>query len=171
MAPSLTPTGFACEISLDPIDNNQGIDYDLTGAFLPPVTRITTMLEFDVTPLFADKLDAYLLSNSVANLGDRAGQITWENALEAATDYPLVTDENREEVQDWIKEFGAWDEAEILLWDSQTLSAFIWQSAAADFREHWEDYISDFNETDWASIEIPESQIFIHDGKFLFQAC
>jgi hypothetical protein len=126
-------------------------------------------MEFDVTPLFSDKLDAYLLSNSVANLGDRASQITWDNALEAAKDYPLVNDDNREEVQDWIKEFGAWDEAEISSWDNQTLSAFVWQSAAADFREHWEnDWDTD---GDWELIQVPESSIFINDGKFYFQAC
>jgi hypothetical protein len=135
-------------------------------------------MEFDVTPLFSDKLDAYLLSNSVANLGDRAGQITWENALEAAKDYPLVTDDNREEVQDWIKEFGAWEESHLIQWNNQSLSALVWQFAAADFREHWEDYVSDFEETDfeelheydWDSIQLPESSIFVNDGRFYFQA-
>lgn len=137
------------------------------------------MLEFDVTPLFADKLDAYMLSNSVANLGDNAGQITWDNALEAATEYPLVTDENREEVIYWIKQWGAWSEGDLIQWTNQSLSAMVWQFAASDFREHWEDHVSDYQETDfetleeydWESIQIPESSIFINDGKFYFQAC
>lgn len=137
------------------------------------------MLEFDVTPLFADKLDAYMLSNSVSNLGDNAGQITWANSLEAASDYPLVTDENREEVIGWIRGWGAWEEGDLMQWNNQSLSALVWQFAAADFREHWEDYVSDFHETDsesleeydWESIQIPESSIFINDGKFYFQAC
>jgi hypothetical protein len=136
------------------------------------------MLEFDVTPLFADKLDAYMLSNSVANLGDNAGQITWENALEAATEYPLATDDNRDEVIDWLKDFGAWSEGDLMQWNNQSLSALLWQFAAADFRDHWADYISDFNETDfdsleeydWGSIRIEESSIFPHEGRFYFQA-
>lgn len=137
------------------------------------------MLEFDVTPLFADKLDAYMLSNSVANLGDNAGQITWDNALEAATEYPLVTDANRDEVIAWIKGWGSWTEGDLMQWGSESLSALVWQFAAADFREHWEDYVTDFeeqtdftslNEYDWEWIQIPESNIFINDGKFYFQA-
>lgn len=137
------------------------------------------MLEFDITPLFADKLDAYMLSNSVANLGDNAGRITWDNALEAATEYPLVTDDNRDETIGWLKGWGAWEEGHLMQWNNQSLSALVWQFAADDFREHWEDYISDFNETDfeelneydWDSIQIEESSIFHNDGKFYFQAC
>jgi len=126
-------------------------------------------MEFDVTPLFSDKLDAYLLSNSVANLGDRASQITWDNALEAAKDYPLVNDDNRDETIAWLKGFGAWEESHLIQWNNQSLSALVWQFAAADFREHWEnDWDTD---GDWELIQVPESNIFINDGKFYFQAC
>jgi len=136
------------------------------------------MPEFDVTPLFNDKLDAYTLSNSVANLGDNARRITWENALEAATDFPLVTDDNRDEVIDWLKDFGAWDQGDLLQWDTQSLSALVWQSAAGDFNDNWADYVADYNETDfedfdeydWESILNEESSIFYHDGKFYYQA-
>lgn len=131
------------------------------------------MLEFDVTPLFSDKLDAYMLSNSVANLGDNAGRITWDNALEAATEYPLVTDDNREEVIGWLKEWGAWEEGDLLQWNNQSLGALVWQFAASDFREHWEHHLSDdeLEGYDLSTLEIKESSIFIHDGKFYFQAC
>jgi hypothetical protein len=136
------------------------------------------MLEFDITPLFSDKLDAYMLSNSVANLGDNAGQITWENALEAAAEYPLATDDNRDEVIDWLKGWGAWSEGDLMQWNNQSLSALVWRFAAADFRDHWADYVSDFNETDfdsleeydWESITIEESSIYPHEGRFYFQA-
>lgn len=126
------------------------------------------MLEFDVTPLFANKLDAYMLSNSVANLGDNAGRITWDNALEAATEYPLVTDENRDEVIGWLKGWGAWEEGHLMQWNNQSLSALVWQFAAADYREHWGHHLSD---DDGDTIpEIEESSIFHNDGKFYFQA-
>lgn len=127
------------------------------------------MLEFDITPLFADKLDAYMLSNSQNNLGDNVGKITWDNALEAATEYPLVTDENRDKTIGWLKEWGAWSEGDLMQWNNQSLSALVWQFAAADFRENWENYQS---EDDGDTIpEIEESNIFHNDGKFYFQAC
>jgi hypothetical protein len=120
-----------------------------------------------------------MLSNSVANLGDNAGQITWDNSLDAATEYPLVNDDNRDEVIGWLKSWGAWSEGDLMQWNNQSLSALVWQFAASDFRDHWEDYISDFNETDfdnleeydWDSITNEDSQIFCNDGKFYFQAC
>lgn len=124
------------------------------------------MLELDVTPLFADKLEAWWMSNSVANLGPRAAKITWDHAIEAAHDYPLVTDENAQEVREHFRAYGAWTEAEIDSWDNQCLSALVWQDAAADVREHWEDFVDG---EDCEIPEIPESRIFHHEGKFYFQ--
>jgi hypothetical protein len=122
---------------------------------------------FDVTPLFSDKLDAYLLSNSVANLGDNAGRITWDNALAAADEYPLVNDDNREEVIDHLKTYGAWDYGDLLQWNNLSLSALVWQFAAGDFREHWEplqDSEGCFDEDTLPT----ESQIFQHLDSFQF---
>ena len=122
---------------------------------------------FDVTPLFSDKLDAYLLSNSVANLGDNAGRITWLNALAAADEYPLVNDDNREEVIDHLKTYGAWEYGDLLQFNNLSLGALVWQFAASDFRDHWEplqDSEGCFDE----GTQPEESQIHHHDGKFLF---
>lgn len=117
-------------------------------------------MELDVTPLFADKLESWTISNSVANLGDNAGQITWENALIAAEQYPLATEENQEELRSYFKSFGAWEASQIQAWSLQGLSALCWQMAAADCNDHWID-LEELPE------ESPEnSQIYHHEGKF-----
>jgi hypothetical protein len=122
------------------------------------LTGIT--MELDVTPLFADKLESWTISNSVANLGDNAGQITWRNALAAAEEYPLATEDNQEELRSYFKSFGAWEASEIYDWTLQVLSAVCWQMAAADCNENWID-LEELPE------ESPEdSQIYQHEGKF-----
>lgn len=117
-------------------------------------------MELDVTPLFADKLESWTISNSVANLGDNAGQITWQNALVAAEEYPLATQENQEELRSYFKSFGAWEASEIESWTLQELSALCWQLAAADCNENW----IDLDEIPEQSTE--NSQIYHHEGKF-----
>lgn len=121
---------------------------------------------FDVTPLFDDKLDAYMISNSPNNLGENVGRITWDNALEAATDYPLVNDQNRDEVIQVLKGYGAWEEGDLLQWNNQSLSALVWQFAASDFREHWEPLFDGdcFDE----DTQPAESMIHHDHGKFYF---
>lgn len=117
-------------------------------------------MELDVTPLFADKLESWTISNSVWNLGDNAGRITWQNALAAAEKYPLANKENQEELRSYFKSFGAWEASEIDDWTLQVLSAVCWQMAAADCNENWID-LEEIPE------ESPEnSQIYHREGKF-----
>jgi len=130
-------------------------------------TKGNTMIEFDVTPLFSDKLDAYMLSNSVANLGERAAEITWDNALGAANEYPLVNDGNREEVIDHVKTYGAWEYDDLLQFDNLSLGALVWQFAAGDFREHWEP-LQDSEGCFEEGTQPEASSIYQCDGKFLF---
>ena len=118
-------------------------------------------MELNVTPLFADKLDFYMISNSVANLGSDAGEITWQNALEAADQFPLATEKNQQELRDYFKTYGAWDAEEIASWSLRELSALCWQEAAADLNEHW----ADLEEIPEDS-EIEGSRIFCTDDKF-----
>jgi len=114
-------------------------------------------MEIDVTDLFNGELDAWYISNSVFNLGDNAAKITWEHALAAPN---LVTDENRETIRDHFRAYGAWDEGDLLQWNDQSLSALLWQDAAADVQEHWD--LEALDEQPW------ESRIFSADGRFYF---
>lgn len=87
--------------------------------------------------------DAELMSGSVAELGDQAGRLTWSNCLVTADAYPLVTDENREDIRDHFRGHGAWDAEEIAAWDDRELSAMVWQEAAAGWREYEEHGVTD----------------------------
>lgn len=82
-----------------------------------------------------DSEDCGLLSGSQFELGPDAGGITWRNCLALATDHPLVTDENRQDIRDHFASYGAWEREEIEAWDDTALSAMVWQEGAAGVRE------------------------------------
>lgn len=104
------------------------------------------MLELNVTPLFDGSLDAYYISNSRANLGDNAGQITWNNANQAGNEFQLIDDSNRDEIISYFGDYGAWSDEELNSMTNIELSALCWQEAAADAREHW-----DIDNEDWST--------------------
>lgn len=95
------------------------------------------MCEIDVTPILSE--DCSLLSASQAELGPDAGKITWTNCLALAERLPLITDENRDDVRDHFRSYGAWECDEIEAWTDIELSAMVWQEAAASMRE-FQDY-------------------------------
>lgn len=99
-------------------------------------------MEFDVSFLLNE--DCGLLSGSIAELGQDAGRITWQNCLELAINHPLATEDNREELESYFRDYGAWTADEIAAWSLQELSALCIQEAASNFRE-FEDYC----EGDW----------------------
>ena len=129
-------------------------------------------MEVDVTPLFSDKLDGYLISNSVHNLGSRAAEITWSQAVGAARTYPLVTAENQSEVRNHFRGYGAWTADEINRWTLLDLSALLWQDAAADFNENW----ANLDWSDFEDISVEEligrepegTRIGYGEGRFWF---
>lgn len=127
-------------------------------------------MELDITPLFADKLDAFLLSGSQWELGSNAAKITWQNALEAAEEFPLVTDKNKDEVISWLRAWGAWSVEELESFSNRELGALVWQFAAGDLRENWLQLdIEDGDEEALAELDIEGSNIFFSEGKFFFQ--
>lgn len=92
-------------------------------------------MEIDVTHLvkMADEMCAY--SASRMELGDKAGEITWENAKSAAEETPLVRPEQLGNLQDYFREFGAWDDDELEAMTAIELNALLLQMVASEIRE------------------------------------
>jgi hypothetical protein len=77
-----------------------------------------------------------MFSDSIANSGlQNIGQVTWRNAVENATDTPLVKPEQQDELRDWIREFGAWDDEEIAAMTDEETNALLLQFIAGDYQE------------------------------------
>ena len=114
------------------------------------------MYEIDVEALRDCAMD---FAASVAEIGWRAGQDTWEAALEAVDDELIpLTGEQLEEMKSWAKESGGWEEEEIEAWsDTETAAIFI-QFAAGDVRRYLED-----NER--------EGNVYEHEGRLYTMLC
>lgn len=75
-------------------------------------------------------------SASRAELGDKAGEITWGHAVEDAKEWRMLTDEDdREQFRDHIRQFGAWDDDEIAEWSDDELEALLIQCISGDMRD------------------------------------
>lgn len=92
------------------------------------------MPEINVNRLVND-IDPSELSGSIAERGKNAGPETWANAVECATESPLLTDDEREEARDYFRDFGAWSDEERAAWSNEELDALVLQYAAGDLRE------------------------------------
>ena len=113
-------------------------------------------MEIDITD-FANSEDPSEFSASQAELGVNAGKITWGNAKRAAATYSWVTDENRDEFERWVRDFGAWDEPEIRAWSIEDCCALAVQYVSGDLRQ-LEHATGDSRKTDafgfdWSVIE------------------
>ena len=108
-------------------------------------------MELNITRFFKDAAPMDY-SASIAEIGNEAGRLTWEAAVDASNDYQMLdSDEKREEFRRYVEGFGAWTEAEILEWSDQELNALLIQMIAGDIREakldsdnpDWEQYEKD----------------------------
>jgi hypothetical protein len=109
--------------------------------------KIIIMLELNITRYFANgDNDPYYMSGSVANLGSNAGKLTWNNSLAASDGELLTTEESLQAVREWLKSFGAWDDAEIESYTAQELEAFVLQDAASGINEMIAFYESDYDD-------------------------
>lgn len=107
-------------------------------------------MELDITDFFLSANPRYY-SASAAELGDDAGRITWENAVDAADEWILLKDEEtRQAFRDFVREFGAWSDDEISAWSDVELNALCLQFISGDIRESgladggtWEQYAVD----------------------------
>ena len=101
------------------------------------------MAEINVTELikrFADDgdLDPMDMSGSIAEHGNNASQITWNNCLELASEDTAINREilrHTQDIRDYFREYGAWSEDEINEWTDQKLVAIALQEIAASYRE------------------------------------
>jgi hypothetical protein len=112
------------------------------------------MLELNITRYFANgENDPYYMSGSVANLGSNAGKLTWNNSLAASDGELLTSNESLQNVRDWLKSFGAWDDAEIESYTAQELEAFVLQEAASDINEIMSFYGQDYDQEEILSMQ------------------
>lgn len=90
--------------------------------------------------LMFETIEPWDVSNSVMNLGESAGRITWDNALKIAGEREkwLVSSysEACEGMQEWARDTGAWDAETIAAWtDLECLALFV-QNIASELREY-----------------------------------
>jgi len=118
-----------------------------------------TTIKADVSVMFSAR-EPWDCSNSQANLGDQAGRLTWECALEVAesADKWLLSDraEALAAMVEWAHETGAWDEEETSKWSDEDCLALFVQNVASELRDHLgaddnelETCVHTYETTDW----------------------
>ena len=106
-------------------------------------------MEINISRFF-EGVDASEFSASVAELGQDAGKITWDNARSYANERPLLTsDAELNALRDHMRGFGAWEDDEIAGWDKDECNALLVQLISGDIREAG----LDTNEPDWQEYE------------------
>ena len=133
--------------------------------------------EIDVSPLLASPgFSPWNCYNSVANLGQDAGELTWRASQRHASALSL-TAEQKEALRDFVRSSGGWDEEEIAAWSEADLTALCVQWISGDVREGFgDDLPDDPAEWDWedyaerAERGSVSSTLYLHDGK-LFWSC
>jgi len=79
-----------------------------------------TEMEIDVTHMVESADNMPMLSGSCAELGNDAGQITWNNSKAYGAEHPLLTtDAMRDAARDHFREYGAWTRKEIEAWSEE----------------------------------------------------
>lgn len=91
-------------------------------------------VEIDITH-FVETAEPCEFSGSRMELGDRAGEITWNNAKREAAEAPILPEDALGEFRRWAGEFGAWYEEEIAAWDATRCNALLIQYISGDLRE------------------------------------
>ena len=123
-------------------------------------------MEIDITD-FVLHSDPSYYSASAAELGRDAGRITWRNALSGPEVLPRDAVDN---LRDYMRGFGAWDDAEIDAWSQAECNAMFVQEISARMRE-----AEIGPETDWDDVrrradagEISGSIYPSDDGRIYF---
>ena len=131
--------------------------------------------EIDVTPLLASPgFDPWDCSNSVANLGQDAGKLTWQASQRAASSL-VLSEGQKDAFRDFVRSSGGWDDEEIASWTEAELTALCVQWIAGDVRESFGDDLPD-DPAEWDWVEYNEraergsvsSTLYLHDGKLIW---
>lgn len=92
-------------------------------------------MEIDITRYFTTTEHGDI-SASVAELGQNAAAITWNNAKREAEASPLLkTEEELQAFRDHAAGFGAWPREDIAAWDVTECNALLAQMISGDIRE------------------------------------
>ena len=108
-------------------------------------------MELNITNWFnSRRMSSRYLSASVAEIGDNAGQITWEASQEEVEDWILLdTEEKKDAFRAFVKSSGGWSEEETAAWNDAELNALLLQWIAGDIREAG----LDCEDPDWISYQ------------------
>ncbi len=96
------------------------------------------IIKLNLASMFSHR-EPWDCSNSIANLGPNAAELTWGCALEVARNArewllsPLS--DTLEAIERWAKATGAWDADEIAAWSDEETLALLVQNVASDLRE------------------------------------
>ena len=92
-------------------------------------------MEIDVTDFFRSCAPMDFFA-SPAEIGQDAGKVTWQAALEESSSTVLLgTDEEVDAFRNFISDFGAWSDEEIDSWTDHKLNALCIQFVAGGMRE------------------------------------
>jgi hypothetical protein len=92
-------------------------------------------MEIDVTNFFTMAAPSDY-SASCAEIGQDAGRVTWQAAIEDSEYYLMLDSEySRDAFKNYVREFGAWDDADIAALSDIELNALFMQFVAGDIRE------------------------------------
>lgn len=96
-------------------------------------------MEINITKLVDhfNYLQAYSpLAGNVMELGNNAGKITWQNALDYIEENPLLDFHQIDDVRDYFAEFGAWTREELAAMTINEIQALTAQEIACRLREN-----------------------------------
>ena len=95
--------------------------------------------EIDCTPLFRSPgFDPWDCSNSRANLGQNAGELTWQ-ASQSFAPALILTEGQKEEFEEFVRSSGGWTREEIASWSDTYLTALCVQWISGDVRNGFRD--------------------------------
>jgi len=105
-------------------------------------------MELNITKL-VQKTTAKDYSASIAEIGNDAGPTTWNTAINDASNYFNMADEELEELREYFAGFGAWANEEIKAWDTGQLYALLLQFISGDIREFSDEPMDTWNWSDY----------------------
>lgn len=93
-------------------------------------------MELKITHMMKDADEMCFLSGSIAELGDNAGALTWENSQRYAKEHALLSTEQIEEARNYFQSYGAWNDEEIAAWSALDVQALVTQETASEIRDY-----------------------------------